>query len=134
VLIGSLLLLIGVFMPLFSVPIFGGLSYFQMYRINGIIDALIILIIAVVSLLLVYTDFFELLFFTGLGSFALIAYRLYIIMTANVPFLNFELGWLVLFLGSVLLMATAGKDGDKSKSETIKQGTILSKARDNSLQ
>ena len=48
-LIGSVVLFIGVFAPIVSVPIMGNINYFQ----NGQGDGMIILVLAVISLILV---------------------------------------------------------------------------------
>lgn len=47
-LIGSILLFIGVFTPIISIPIVGNMDYFQ----NGKGDGTIVLVLAVISLLL----------------------------------------------------------------------------------
>jgi hypothetical protein len=48
-LIGSIVLFIGVFTPIVSVPIMGNMNYFQ----NGKGDGTIVLVLAVISLILV---------------------------------------------------------------------------------
>ena len=69
-LIGSIVLFIGVFTPIVSVPIVGDMNYFQ----NGKGDGTLILILAVISLVLVLTKQFRGLWFTGLGSLAVMAF------------------------------------------------------------
>lgn len=53
--VGSVLLFVGVFMPLFSVPIIGNVNYFQ----NGKGDRVVIIILAGVSLFLALTERFK---------------------------------------------------------------------------
>jgi hypothetical protein len=66
--IGSLILVLGVFSPLFSVPVMGSVNYFQ----NGKGDGVIVLILAVVSLLLSVARQFRSLWLTGLTSAVLL--------------------------------------------------------------
>ncbi len=76
-LIGSIVLFIGVFTPIVSVPIMGNMNYFQ----NGKGDGTLILILAVVSLVLVLTKKYKGLWFTGVGSLAVMAFT----------FINFQM-------------------------------------------
>jgi hypothetical protein len=69
-LIGSIVLFIGVFAPIMSVPIVGNINYFR----NGEGDGTLILILAVVSLVLVLTKKYNGLWFTGVGSLAVLAF------------------------------------------------------------
>ena len=63
-LIGSIVLFIGVFAPIVSIPIVGNMNYFQ----NGKGDGTIILVLAVISLILVLTKKYNGLWFTSIGS------------------------------------------------------------------
>lgn len=63
-LIGAIILFVGVFAPIVSVPIMGNMNYFQ----NGKGDGIIVLILAVASLTLVLTKNYKGLWFTGAGS------------------------------------------------------------------
>jgi len=76
-LIGSIVLFVGVFAPIISVPIIGNMNYFQ----NGKGDGTIIIVLAVVSTILVLLKKFKGLWFTGLGSMALMVFT----------FLNFQM-------------------------------------------
>lgn len=76
-LIGSIVLFIGVFTPIVSVPIMGNMNYFQ----NGKGDGTLILILALVSLVLVLTKKYKGLWFTGVGSLAVMAFT----------FINFQM-------------------------------------------
>lgn len=62
-LIGSIVLFIGVFTPIVSVPIMGNMNYFQ----NGEGDGTIVLVLAVISLILVLAKKYKGLWFTGIG-------------------------------------------------------------------
>jgi hypothetical protein len=76
-LIGSIALFIGVFTPIVRVPIMGNMNYFQ----NGKGGGMLILILAVVSLMLVLTKKYKGLWFTGVGSLAVMAFT----------FINFQM-------------------------------------------
>lgn len=76
-LIGSIVLFVGVFAPIVSVPIMGNMNYFQ----NGKGDGTLILILAIVSLVLVLTKKYKGLWFTGVGSLAVMAFT----------FINFQM-------------------------------------------
>jgi hypothetical protein len=64
--IGSLILFVGVFTPIASLPIVGSMNYFQ----NGKGDGVIVLALAIVSLILTLTKRYGGLWFTGIGSLA----------------------------------------------------------------
>ena len=76
-LIGSIILFVGVFTPIVSIPIMGNMNYFQ----NGKGDGTIVLLLAVVSLILVLAKKYRGLWFTGLGSMAVMAFT----------FINFQM-------------------------------------------
>jgi len=76
-LIGSIVLFIGVFTPIVSVPFMGNMNYFQ----NGKGDGTLILILAVVSLVLVLNKNYKGLWLTGVGSVAVMAFT----------FINFQM-------------------------------------------
>lgn len=67
---GSILLFVGVFTPLISLPIVGSLNYFQ----NGKGDGIFILVLAVVSLILALTSRYEGLWLTAGGSLAVLTF------------------------------------------------------------
>lgn len=75
--IGSIVLFIGVFAPIVSVPIIGNMNYFQ----NGKGDGTMILILAVISLVFVLTKKYKGLWFTGIGSLSVMAFT----------FINFQM-------------------------------------------
>lgn len=75
--IGSIILFIGVFTPIISLPLVGNLNYFQ----NGKGDGTIILVLAVISLVMTLMMKYKSLLFTGLGSVAIM----------SLTFINFQM-------------------------------------------
>lgn len=71
--VGSIVLFVGVFMPLFSVPIIGNVNYFQ----NGKGDGVVIIILAGISLFLALTDRFKGLLITGILSLAMMSFTFF---------------------------------------------------------
>lgn len=71
--IGSFLLIGGVFCPIVKFPIVGGVNYFQ----NGQGDGTIILIFGVLSLLAVLFKQYRALWLTGFASLGMIAFTAY---------------------------------------------------------
>jgi hypothetical protein len=67
---GSIILFIGIFTPIVSVPIIGTLNYFQ----NGKGDGVIIMVLALVSVLLIIMGRYRGLWFTGIGSFGVLIF------------------------------------------------------------
>ncbi|MCP4887123.1 MAG: hypothetical protein GY904_10990 [Planctomycetaceae bacterium] len=65
---GSLILLAGVFCPILSLPMVGGISYFA----NGKGNGKIIILISMVSLLLCYRKLFRYLSIPGLGALGML--------------------------------------------------------------
>lgn len=76
--VGAIILFIGVFTPIVSVPIMGNMNYFQ----NGKGDGTIVLILAVLSLVAVLTKKDVILFFTSIGCLS----------TLTFTFVNFKIG------------------------------------------
>lgn len=68
--LGSAMLFIGAFLPVFKGPIIGELNYFN----NGKGDGVIIVILAVVSLIFAIVKLYQALFLTGFGAFCVIAF------------------------------------------------------------
>jgi hypothetical protein len=64
------LLIIGVFLPIVSFPIMGGINYFQ----NGHGDGMILLILAGISVVFVVLQRFQVLWLTGTGSLGLLLF------------------------------------------------------------
>lgn len=125
-LMGSIVLFIGVFTPIVSVPIMGNMNYFQ----NGKGDGTIVLVLAVISLVLVLAKKYKWLWFTGVGSlgvmfFTFINFQLKISQAkadmeselAGNPFrgladmvmqsVQLQWGWALLIVGAALVIASA---------------------------
>jgi len=124
--IGSIVLFIGVFMPIVSVPIMGNMNYFQ----NGEGDGTIVLALAGISLVLVLAEKFKGLWFTGLGSLGIMLFTFINFQSkmsqakadmeselAGNPFrgladvvmqsVQLQWGWAVLIVGAALVIASA---------------------------
>ena len=116
--IGSIALLIGVFLPAVSSSIRGSLSYFQ----NGKSDGTIVLVLAVISFFLVLVKGYRWLLLTGLASlgdmvFAFLNFRRRMFEARTeaadksvrdvIEAVNLQWGWAVLVVGAGLLIAAA---------------------------
>lgn len=137
-LLGSVLLFIGVFSPIFSIPVIGSITYFQ----NGKGGGIFILILAVISLFLVLLEKFNGLWLIGLGSTLILTYsfidfqmrlsdfksqledRLATNPLGNLePFKNLadtamqsiqlQWGWALLMMGTILIFASAAVDDNR---------------------
>lgn len=127
---GSLILFLGVFMPIIRAPIVGSLNYFQ----NGKGDGTIVLILAVISFILVLQKKYKGLWFTGLGSLGMLLFtfinfqrglaqmqaQLQRELTDNLfaglgelalRSVQLQWGWAFLVIGTVLVIATAAVGG-----------------------
>lgn len=125
-LMGSIVLFIGVFTPIVSVPIIGNINYFR----NGEGDGTIVLILAVISLILVLAKKYNGLWFTGTGSLVVMLFTFVNFQTkmsqakadmkldlADNPFrdladiamqsVQLQWGWALLIVGSALIIASA---------------------------
>jgi hypothetical protein len=124
---GSVILIIGVFLPIFKIPMLGTINYFN----NGNGDGTIVLILAVVSLVLIVTKRYRGLWATGVGSLGMLAYTYFSIQSklsqgmaqmdsalANNPFggmakammdtaIQWQVGLPVMSIGAGLLIAVA---------------------------
>jgi hypothetical protein len=134
-LIGSIVLFIGVFTPIVSVPIMGNMNYFQ----NGKGDGTFILILAVVSLVLVLSKKYKGLWVTGLGSLAVMAFTFVNFQMkisdmksqmeselAGNPFrgladmamqsVQLQWGWALLIVGAGLVIASAAMKNESNEN------------------
>ena len=125
-LIGSIVLFIGVFAPIVSIPIVGNMNYFQ----NGKGDGTIILVLAVISLILVLTMKYNGLWFTSIGSIGVMLFTFINFQSkisqvkadmdselADNPFrglaemamqsVQLQWGWALLVVGAALVIASA---------------------------
>lgn len=126
-LIGSIVLIIGVFTPIVSLPIVGSMNYFN----NGQGDGTIVLGLAIVSLIVVLFKKYKALWLTGFASLGMLLYTFMNFqgrmaearseMQAQLegnPFagigemalqsVQIQWGWVVLVIGAVLLLVAAG--------------------------
>ena len=123
--IGAIMLAIGTLVPLYRVPVFGSINYFN----NGKGDGLLVLGLAIIAMLLMIKKSYRGVFFIGLGSLLLIGTTLFRVITvtadakdqmkkdlAGNPFAGLaegfmtgsqiEWGFAVLLVGAILLIAT----------------------------
>jgi len=137
--IGSIVLFVGVFMPIIRFPIVGNMNYFQ----NGKGDGTIVLILAVASLVLVLAKQYRGLWLTGIGSlgvmlFTFVNFQMKMsevkanmeLELAGNPFRGFadmalqsvqlQWGWPVMIVGAGLIIAAAAvKDGVELHHDTL---------------
>ena len=125
-LIGSVVLFIGVFTPIVSVPVMGNVNYFQ----NGQGDGTIILVFAVISSIMALMEKYKVLWFTGSASLAVMLFTLINFQTkmsqfradmelelADNPFrglaemaissIQLQWGWALLVVGAALVITSA---------------------------
>jgi uncharacterized membrane protein YidH (DUF202 family) len=136
--IGSVLLFIGVFMPIVHVPVIGTINYFH----NGRGDGVIVLILALISVLLVLGQRYKGLWFTGIGSlgitlFTFINFQSKIsrvkqemtpelvgnpfhgLVNAAVESFELQWGWALLILGAMLVIASASMEDKTQITEEV---------------
>jgi len=125
-LLGSLLLFLGVFAPIVSVPIIGSQNYFQ----NGSGDGVVIAILALLSVVTVFTRRYRALWWTGLASLGVLVFTFVTFQMklsqlkqqmntelADNPFkgladvavqsVQLQWGWAILVVGVVLVLVAA---------------------------
>jgi hypothetical protein len=134
-LIGSIVLFIGVFTPIVSVPIMGNMNYFQ----NGKGDGTLVLILAVISLGLALANKYKGLWFTGIGSLVVMLFTFINFQStmsqakadmeselAGNPFrgladmamqsVQLQWGWALLIVGAALVIASAAMKEETSEN------------------
>jgi len=135
---GSLILFVGVFLPIVSAPMVGNMNCFQ----NGKAHGIVLIVLAVISLLLTLAQRNSWLWLTGIGSLATLGFTYYKIhakmsdmekmlggkLEGN-PFrgladvvmqsVQMQWGWAVLIVGAVLLISSALAAGN-GRSEGIR--------------
>jgi hypothetical protein len=132
--VGALILILGVFTPIMRVPLMGDLSYFDI----GKGDGAILFALAVLSLVAVLLKKYVGLWFTGIGSFAVMLFTFTSFQSkmsqarallggqtfegfADVGFPNVDVaqyfqmqwGWAFLALGAGLVIASAAIRGNR---------------------
>jgi len=135
--LGSIILFLGVFAPIVSVPVAGDINYFN----NGKGDGAIILVLAGISFVLTLARSFKLLWVTGLGSLGLLAFTFFNFQSkmtettsqldrdlAGNPFrgladitvqsVQIQWGWALLVVGALLLIAAAAVESGGVQSDT----------------
>jgi uncharacterized membrane protein len=123
---GSILLFVGVFMPIVSVPVVGSINYFN----NGKGDGTIVLVLALFACLATLSKHFKAVKYAGIGSVAVMLFTFFRFQSkmsevkndmetdlAGNPFrgiadmamesIQLQWGWAVLSVGAVILIASA---------------------------
>jgi hypothetical protein len=141
---GAVLLFVGVFLPIVSMPIVGNRNYFN----NGQGDGTIVLVLAVVSIILAITRRFRGLWITGLCSIGLLVLTLVNVLVglskireqmqnelAGNPFkdladvamdsVQVQWGWAVLILGGVLIIVAAAMRDHTPSPQRISIGKVI---------
>ncbi len=125
-LFGSLILFVGVFMPIISMPMIGNMNYFQ----NGEGDGVIIIIFAFLSIMFSFLNKNQGLWFTGIGSLIVLLFsfinfqmklaelksQMAIELEGN-PFggladlamqsVQLQWGWAVIIVGAIMIIVSA---------------------------
>ena len=105
-LIGSIVLFIGVFTPIVSVPILGNMNYFQ----NGEDSGRFVLVLAVISLILVLAKKYKGLWFTGIGSLGIMLFSFRNFQSLHwmaMQSVQLQWGCALLIVGAALVIASA---------------------------
>ena len=125
--VGALMLFIGVFAPIVSIPVVGSIIYFEIGRGDGVA----VLCLTVVSFLLLLAKRYRSLWFTGLASLGVLAFSFITLQIkisemkntlsvelASDPFrgltkiavqtVQIQWGWALLMIGAALILCAAG--------------------------
>ena len=136
-LMGSIVLLVGVFTPIVSMPIIGSMNYFQYRKSEGII----ITMFAVISFILTLAKKYRGLWFTGLAALGVVAltfFNLQMEMSkadsqmgsestgslfeglVNLAMWSIRLqwGWATLIVGAMLVITAAAIRGDTKNEQS----------------
>lgn len=122
---GAVLLLIGVFAPVVSMPLGGPVTYYEHARF----DAIAIIVLAALSAAMAFANQFQALWLTGLGSAGLLAYSathvqervvgidrhsggvlgeaLRALSDMTMDSVRYEWGWALLVAGAALVLLAA---------------------------
>lgn len=143
---GTVILILGVFSPIISIPIVGDQNYFQ----NGKGDGTIILILAGVSFILILLRTYKGLWITGLCSLAVLIFTFVNFQSkmseltgqmnqdlADNPFRDFadvavqsvqlQWGWALLIIGSLSLISSAMIKSKDNKKEKLSMESKITK-------
>jgi len=138
--IGSILLIVGVFMPVMSVPFIGGVDYFR----DGTGDGVFVLGLGVVSLILVMAKRYKWLVATSSLTICMLMFTLiqfhrnmarikeqYEAQTEGNPFaglgqlaldsIQLQWGWAPLFLGAIMVAICAGLKDERVEGIKYKE-------------
>lgn len=115
---GAVILIIGCFSPVITLPTSGPLTYFG----NGNVDGIIILLLSIVSIVLILIRERIFLYITGFVSLCMVSFDLYTMITriaeinsehttgieqAVMANVQLQWGWALLILGSITLFVSA---------------------------
>ncbi len=134
---GVAILAMGVFMPVYSLPLFGSFSYFAVSNIAGIV----MLVLAVASAVIISIKKYKLLYVTGFLSLLLMVFS-FLTLQSTLSFvtsglknsvlgnllassIQLQWGWIILLIGSIVITYTgetkidqADKHDNAGKKET----------------
>lgn len=99
---GSIILFVGVFTPIISMPIVGSMNYYNTAKGSGVL----LLLFAVASLILVIKKMYKFLWVIVVTGYSLVLGKLAVLMLDSV---QLQWGWAVLMAGPMLIQASAGK-------------------------
>ena len=142
---GSIILFIGVFTPIVSVPILGSLNYFR----NGEGDGAIVLILATIAFVLALTEKLKYLWIPGLGSLGVMLFTFLTFMSRKsqlkteifskaegnpllrgiagmaMESVQLQWGWAIMFVGASLTIVSSLISFDVT--EGTQSGTVIEK-------
>jgi hypothetical protein len=102
--LGSSIVLVGLFMPVFDIPAVGRVNYFA----NGLGDGIVLLLLVAGSVAALLTHRLWVLWLSGVSSLLLIGWNLVrVVLQPSVAVTQLSWGWPVLAIGGSLLIASA---------------------------
>lgn len=149
-LLGSGLLVVGIFSPVFKIPGAKALTFFE----SGIVDAVGLIGLSILSAIFLFARNYRALLFTGIGALAITAnmlayYHAQLLGTKTAEAVNTGLtqagaaraqlqwGWGLLVLGSILIMACPLISEERFDEATVSSRSRpvqpVSVARDNAM-
>ncbi|MBA7552552.1 hypothetical protein ES705_45120 [subsurface metagenome] len=113
--VGSIILFVGVFMPVVGIPIIASMNYLHNVHTGKVSwNGIVVICLAVISFFLTIAKKYSGLWFTGLACFGMFILKAIEIQAERSksklfgPGIQFEWGWAVLIIGAVLLLAASG--------------------------